>query len=201
MSIKEIPDPIPPSNRRIKKWSLMMLVRHDGEWKFEKTNHVRHYDMVLRKWVEDKSQITKEFLSLASQGVKKSHSIKVLVERSGLDPQSIRKIVGYFVVTLIATIPPAPEYEHIYLTVVKGGKRRRRRIDGHFVINDLACTTLGYQILGWNHVWVKRLPKEVRIKPKEARKMLDSGEIATIVPEDVNTGKFSNRKVVFNVRL
>jgi len=201
MSIKEIPQPIPPTNQRIKKTSWMELVRHEDEWKFKKTHHTRNYDMVLRRWVEDKSQIKVEYLTLESQGVLKKQSIKVLVERSGLDPQSIRKLVGYFVVTLVATVPSAPEYEHIYLSVVKGGKRRRRRIDGHFVINDLAGTMFGNQVLSWNHIWIKRLPKEVRIKPKEAQRMLDSGEIAAILPEDANTGKFSKRKVVFNVRL
>lgn len=194
MSRPEIPEPIPPSNKRTKKWSITELVRHEGEWKFEKTNHIRHYDMILRKWIEDKSQITKEYLSLESQGTKKVHRLDLLLQRTAFDSH-LREISAWFKITVECRVPEAPEFEHWYLKVVKSHQTKRKWCKGCFVLNDLALGTA--QTMSWTHRWIKRVGEEIKLTQEQASKLIEAGEIADIVEEDPKKpDQFSSQKCI-----
>ena len=194
------PQPIPNPNQRIKKQSIEMIVKHEGKWVFRKQNVQYSYDMVLRKWLRDSTKSSVEFIPIAERGVLKKQTLKLLVVREGLDPATVRRHVFYGVIELTAKVPQAPEYQDIFLTVFKAEKHGRRRVAGHFIINDLAENTFGTQKLDFTHIWVSRSKTEKRVTPKQAQKLFDSGEVADIVSEDPD-GNFSPRKIVFKKRI
>jgi hypothetical protein len=195
-------EPIPPSNQRTKEVSWMTLVKDPEKgWIYKKTFHTKNYDMVLRRWIRDESKTRTEYLSLESRGVSKKQRIKVLVTRTGFDPVNVRNYSKTFIVELEATVPAIEEYEAVFLTVVRGGKRGRRRVDGHFVINDFSGQVFGFQKLDWSSKWIKRLPKEIPVTPKQAQAMLDSGEAAKLFAEGSTGQIVSDKNVVSNVRI
>lgn len=193
MSRTEIPEPTPNPNERIKKWSIDLLVKHEGEWCFERTHHVRRFDMVLRKWIEDKSKVTVEYVSLESQGIKKSHTLDVLILKEGQDEFLDPKFI-YIKRTLQITVPNSPEFTNQYLKVNKGHKTKRKWVRGCFVLSDLALGTA--QILNWQHPWIKPIGKREIVDDEEAQRMIDNAEVADLV--SLKKGKISERRVVFN---
>lgn len=198
MSRRDIPEPIPNPNERTKSWSFIEVTKKNGKWCYRKDNHVRNFDMILRMWVEDPSKRTTEYLSLESQGVAKKQQLKVLILRTTINSH-LKQVHGYFLQTVECTVPEAPEYKDWFLKVVKGHKTRRKWCKGYFVLSDLALGTA--QILFMQHRWVKKVGEEKRVLEKNVEKMIESGEVSDLLSEDPNTGKFSERTVVFNVRL
>lgn len=195
-----LPTPAPNPNARVKKQFIGMIVKHEGKWMYRK-KHVRYdYDAVLRKWIRDKNKDTVEYTPISELGVLKTQSLKLLVSREGIDPSTVRKIMGFFVVKMQAEVPDAPEYKDVYLTVFKAEKHGRRRVAGHFVINDLAENKFGYQKLEWDSLWITRVGQEKRVTSKEAQRLMETGEVADIISESA-TGEFTEEKWLFNKRI
>lgn len=192
----ERPQPTPPSNARTRKWSTMIVVRKDGKWVYERTTRVRHFDMVLRQWVEDKSKRTVDYVSLEEMEIRKVQRLDILLVKKMVDPVEIEPISGFFRVTLECRVPESPEWANHYLTITKYEHHRRTDVRGCFILNDLALGT--GQILDMNHMWIKQVSKPERITDEEAQKFVADGEIADVLEAPLKHGK-TIRRVVFNV--
>jgi len=196
MSTREIPQPIPPKNERIKTYSVDFLTRHNDEWCFERTHYTREFSVVLRKWMPKPELTRKEYVTLESQGIKKVQRLDVLIQRTAFDSH-LREISKWFRITLECRVSNDVQYEHHYLKIVKPHQTKRKWCKGCFVLSDLAIGV--GQILSWSHRWISRVGEEKIVTQKEASKLIEAGEIADIVEEDPKKpNQFNKRKCVFH---
>ena len=176
----------------------MLIKDKTGKWVFKRENKIMEYDIVLRRWIPKPEKTTTDYVSLEERGVLKKQTLKVLIIRSGLD-SSIRKIYGYFLVELEASIPTgSPEFEDLFLTITKPSFSKNRRVSGHFILSDLKRGT--GQILDFQHPWVRRIGEEKRLTQEQASKLFESGEVACMLSEDAD-GQLDTRKTVFLKKL
>lgn len=192
------PQPIPKPNERTNKWAWITLERHENEWRYKKVSHVEIFDMILRKWIKHPELDKTSYISLEEKGVKKIQTVKILVGRSIPDPETFEVLRAFFLYTLRAQVPDAPEYEHVYLTKTPYEKHGRTTVRGTIQINYLHFAT--NHPMDWNHYWIKQIGKPRKLTVEEANKMVNAGEIADVLEKPPKAGQYE-RKCVSRKRL
>lgn len=191
-------DDYPEDGKLRKQWSFETLINKDGKWVYEKTTHIRRYDTILRKWVEEPQYDKVEYVGLEERGVKKTQTVKILVARSVPDSETFEILHAYFLYELEAKVPDSPEYEHVYLSVTPYQKHGNVEVRGTINLNYLNFNTS--HIMSWTHHWVKIVGKPVKLTDEEAQKMVSNNEIADVLEKVPKAGEHI-KKCVFRESL